>query len=120
MSFDALCRNRGAMRADEVRALCAAEVGRPGPFQGAALYVPYLWSAVLDGGADEWHSLPDTDTTTEIVGVDQIDRNYFPELAGVSHVALWADTQGFIYSMTFDTRERLDGWLSEQIPDGPE
>lgn len=63
----------------------------PGKFEGEAVYAPYFYDAMLNGGG--------TDMEDGILSFDieASDVAEFPELADVSQVLLQEDDQGFVW-----------------------
>ena len=64
----------------------------PGKFEGEPRYAPYFWGIVTDGLAQR-----DESADIDVVIVGDKDREIFPELRHVLHVALEEDELGFVY-----------------------
>ena len=75
----------------------------PGKFEGEMLYVPYLWSAVLEGyGEDEFADDEDGELIASYVEITDNDRAEFPELENAVEARLSEDSQGFVWCETRD------------------
>ena len=61
-----------------------------GKFEGCAPYVPFFWSAALDGGADR------DDGRVYGFDITADDRALFPELKGRRTVRLYETNDGFV------------------------
>lgn len=65
----------------------------PGKFEGEMIYIPFFWSEVLNGGAD------DEDGNRAVFIITPQDRALFPEIPGdVIRLELSEDNYGFIHS----------------------
>jgi hypothetical protein len=80
-------------------------IATPGPFEGCAAYVPFLWDAALEGRAD--HVVPEADDEPTVywftlADSDVLDTLEWPELAGVRRVGVW-EAGGHVYSRIIRT-----------------
>jgi hypothetical protein len=62
-----------------------------------SLYVPALWDAAKEGGADFY----DGHTVVHVMVLDDEDRAEFPELEGTAVVWLWECAEHFIHHREF-------------------
>lgn len=68
-----------------------------GKFEGELRITPYFWFMAM-------HSLDDDtifidDIQYSVFNIDDDDRVAFPELADIKVVALYEDSQGFVYTL---------------------
>ena len=63
----------------------------PGKFEGQALYAPYFWDILMNGGANYRD-----DGNDGIFETQEEDIDKFPELEGYDEVILTTNEQGFV------------------------
>ena len=109
--------------------MCDCKVG-PGKFEGEGAVTFMAWQQVMLGNSDcttyddaeqptDWLRSPLNLDADQSVVKDALAYGYCApcvEAAGQDiggGVAVWEDSQGFVYCETFDTREAFDKALSE-------
>ena len=80
-----------------------------GKFEGEPDYAPYFWEFVMMGDGE---TIYDGDTPISLLGVDPADVTKFPELDGVDVIAVWEDSQGFVYVREL-TQRQADNFTTE-------
>lgn len=72
-------------------------IASPGKFESEQLYAVHFWDLVLEGSGSLYD---DNDQDVYLFDVEEEDRAEFPELNDVKRVAVWEDTQGFVWCKT--------------------
>lgn len=73
----------------------------PGRFEGEMRYIPKFYDWVMVGGSDQ--VLYDSyDRPHDLFVLDDEIKKEFPELKSYSHILLWSDDNGFVFSDVFD------------------
>lgn len=82
----------------------------PGKFQGEPLYVGAYWDAALDGAASI--DLYAGGTLVSCFELEAADYARHPGLAGVDVLALWEDSDGFVWHRVM-TQPEYEAWREQ-------
>jgi len=70
----------------------------PGKFEGEMLYVPYFWDTMMEGNGEDLYF--SDGALVSIIGVEDKDREMFPELGSATQIAIETTDQGFVNAIT--------------------
>lgn len=72
-------------------------ITNPGKFEREYHFVPYFYNMTLHSAQDDIEYIDGT--AYDIFNVKQIDYTIFPDLIGIDKVAIFTDSQGFVYGL---------------------